>query len=116
MHFGLKPDLPVGGRLRNWEKLTQDQVILEAVSGFQVPFVEQPRQLTTPHKPRFSTVEEKNIMEEIQKMLQKNAIEKVQPEKDQFLSHSFLRPKKDGTNRPVFNLRSLNKFVQYEHF
>ena len=75
VHFGLKPDLLVGWRLRHfrakWEKLTQDQVILEAVAGFQVPFVEQSKQLTIPPKPRFSTLVERNIMEEIQKSFRK---------------------------------------------
>ena len=67
VHFGLKPDLLVGWRLRHfrakWERLTQEQVILEAVAGFQVPFVEQSKQLTIPYKPRFSTLVERNIME-----------------------------------------------------
>ena len=37
-------------------------------------------------------------------------------EQGQFVGHLFLRPKKDGSQRPVFNLKPLNKFVQYEHF
>ncbi len=34
--------------------------------------------------------------------------------KDQFLGHLFLIPQKDGSYRPVFNMKELNQFVQYE--
>ena len=38
------------------------------------------------------------------------------PVSDQFLSHIFIRPKKDGSFRPIFNLKKLNVWVQYTHF
>ena len=49
-------------------------------------------------------------------MLEKGAIQKVVPTQGQFLSNLFLVEKKDGGNRPVINLKNLNKFIPYEHF
>ncbi len=51
-------------------------------------------------------------------MLAKHAIEPVSlaDRPSCFISQLFLRPKKDGGWRPVFNLRRLNSFVRYEHF
>ena len=49
-------------------------------------------------------------------MLDKGAIEKTAQSPDQFVGHIFLRPKKNGTFRPVFNLKPLNRFIRYEHF
>jgi hypothetical protein len=43
------------------------------------------------------------------------AIEKTMPRGRGFLSTLFLVPKKDGRQRPVINLKSLNKFVQTEY-
>lgn len=33
-----------------------------------------------------------------------------------YLSPIFLRPKKDGTQRMILNLKKFNKYVQYHHF
>jgi hypothetical protein len=51
------------------------------------------------------------LLEEIQQMLQKNAIERVDPKTPGFYSTFFLVPKKDGGQRPVLNLKGLNQFV-----
>ena len=54
------------------------------------------------------------IQEEVGKLIQKGAIAPVNP--IQFVSHIFVVPKKDGTHRPVINLKALNKFLKYQHF
>ena len=35
---------------------------------------------------------------------------------EEYLPTFFLRAKKDGTHRLIFNLKKLNKFVPYQHF
>ena len=54
---------------------------------------------------------------EITELLQKNAIEEVIPLlQPGFYSNLFLVPKKDGGQRPVINLKALNRFVLKENF
>ena len=40
----------------------------------------------------------------------------MQDEPGEFISSIFVRPKKDGTNRMILNLKDLNQHVQYFHF
>jgi ribonuclease HI len=56
------------------------------------------------------------LLEEIDQMLVKHAIEEVDPQTLGFYSTFFLVPKKDGGQRPVLNLKGLNKFVQVRSF
>ena len=55
------------------------------------------------------------MQQDIQSMLEKHAIEETTPRGHSFLSTIFLVPKKDGGQRPVINLKSLNKVVYTEH-
>jgi ribonuclease HI len=109
----------IGGRVRwalsNWEKLTQDRVILNMVTGCPIPFAQSPSPTTT-FTPKFSLEETKLITQEVQAMIEKGAIIEVSPRDDQFVGHIFLREKKDGGQRPVFNLKKLNATVEYKHF
>ena len=41
---------------------------------------------------------------------------KIVPTLGQFLSNFFLVEKKHGGNRPMINLKNINKFIPYEHF
>ena len=50
--------------------------------------------------------------QDIQDMLRKGAIVVLDPKEDQFLSILFLVKK----NRPVVNLKDLNKIILYQHF
>jgi len=56
------------------------------------------------------------VEEEVQKLLRKGAIKAVPNCPGQFLSRIFLVPKRDGSYRPVVNLRPLNQFMKGLHF
>ena len=51
----------------------------------------------------------------ISDMLKKGAIRECQPHPNQFVSTLFSVGKKDGGNRPVINLKNLNKLIPYQH-
>ena len=112
--------LPLGGRLqkihKNWEKITTDHTILETVKGYKIVFTQPPIQWRPVHTQRFSVEESTNLTQEVEEMLTKQSIEECSPLPDQFVGHLFLRPKKNGIFRPVFNLKHLNAFVVYQYF
>ena len=56
------------------------------------------------------------IQEEVGKLIQKGAIAPMNSSPQQFVSQIFVVPKKDGTHRPVINLKALNKFIKRQHF
>jgi hypothetical protein len=109
-----------GGRLasfiQNWVKITQDPVILDIVRGHRMDFISPPVQFLGPHWPQFSKKETLQLTEEIQKLMEKGAVEVAPETETGFLGHLFLRQKKDGSYRPIFNLKMLNVFIRYQHF
>jgi len=99
-----------------WESLTSDSWVLEVVQGYHLELQQQPFQ-QAPAVTRPRSQEEQILMErEILELLRKKAIEEVSPSPDQFVSSLFLVPKKDGSYRPVFNLKPLNIFLKNQHF
>lgn len=58
----------------------------------------------------------KIIDAEIVKLSQKKVISKCEPSPGQYLSTVFTRPKKDGTNRMILNLKRLNADITFHHF
>ena len=112
---------PVGGclqkYLKNWEVVTSDPEILQMVQGVRIQFAQMPM-LTGPKQvgPRFSQGESRALEVEVQKLIEKRAIEMVVSAGPGFYGHLFLRAKKDGSMRPVFNLKPLNAYVTYQHF
>ena len=117
------PDLPkgpVGGRVRqfykNWEKLTNDPVILQTVQGWEIPWLEHPPQMRSTPALTYSQEEKKLISIEIKSMISKRAIHPVPWEEGQQLSSIFTRPKKEGKVRTIINLKRLNQFIPYVHF
>ena len=77
-------------------------------------WLQVPSQLREIPCPKFS--ESNQISTEVNKLVEKNVIEVTKPSPNQLVSHIFLASKKDGTNRPVINLKQLNKHVKYMHF
>ena len=112
---------PVGGRIKqcleNWEKITQDRNILEVVKGYRIEWIQTPVLGNKSFSPKFSKQETDQINVEVGKMIEKNAIVDITMVGEEvFLSHIFLREKKDGGFRPVFNLKRLNNNIPYQHF
>ena len=73
---------PVAMRLAhfqdNWKVLTTDKWVLEAVKGFQIPFISQPVQECQPNPPISSKEQSSLIQEEVKALLEKGAIVPVQ--------------------------------------
>lgn len=69
-----------------------------------------------PKQISFAESESVLVQNEVYVLLAKEAIKKVQNPFDEFISNLFLVPKKDGTSRPLINLKNLNEFVEYHHF
>ena len=86
----------------NWTLLTQDQYILQIVTGVVTPFQKTPLQTNIPPHASHNKSETGKIELEIAAMLQKGAIiQVVSPLKGEFISPIFLIPKKDGGSRPI---------------
>ena len=79
-----------------WTELTDDQEILDIVSGYQLEFLEIPSQLKPPTPFNLSKEEERLVDLEVEKLLRKGATEKVEPCENQFLSNIFTIPKNGG--------------------
>ena len=112
--------LPKAGRVKhfvkNWQKLTNDPMILDLVRGYEIPFIVPPRQSKLPNLCHLTKEASDLVDQEVQDMLKKGVIVVSNPKEDQFLSSLFLLQKKDGRNRPVVNLKDLNSNIPYRHF
>ena len=56
------------------------------------------------------------LREEVDALVSKGAVHKVDPSTPGFYSHIFLVPKKNGTWRLVIDLSKMNKYLQVPHF
>ena len=95
-----------------WKKLADDQDVLQIVSGYYLEFDQEPMQTAHPTAFKLSRPEERLVDQETKKLLKKGAMEVVEHAENQFLLNIFTVPKKDGTRRPVIDLRQLNHFVK----
>ena len=110
-----------GGQLSQfvqaWEELTSDPNILGIVKGYLIDFVDTPIQLNYPSELKFNEKECIFIDQQIETFLKKGIIVNSVPERGEFISNIFLRPKKEQNKfRMILNLKSLNQFIRYEHF
>uniref|UniRef100_A0AC35GWB7 Reverse transcriptase domain-containing protein n=1 Tax=Panagrolaimus sp. PS1159 TaxID=55785 RepID=A0AC35GWB7_9BILA len=108
----------IAGRLKyylnNWKIITQDRWVLKTIKGYALPF-KSARKLRSP-KCRTPRITGEVIEKEDQELLAKKAIFKISKKKARWVSPIFLVPKKDGSQRPVINLKGLNKKVIIKHF
>lgn len=116
----LDDNIIIAGRLKyfasTWETITSDAWILDCISHCHIDFTEIPFQAVIPQPIRFSESESLIVEESVKTLLDKGAIKRAHPGNGEFVSNIFLRPKKDGSIRPIINLKQLNKFVKYFHF
>ena len=115
------PDVAVGGRIKlfysRWKLISSDPEILDIVSGMHIELIDLPLQNRIPPPLRFSKEEEIAAQEQIDTLLQKNAIVYSHlGEPGEYISNIFLIPKRDGGLRTILNLKSFNFHVQYFKF
>ena len=86
------------------------------MEGNHIPLTSVPSQCSSPPTPHFSSEDMAVLEEETQSLLQKQVICQIHSPAKGFYSNMFIIPKKDGGQRPVINLKYLNKHVKSEHF
>ena len=115
----------VGARLmsfaQEWDALTTDLYVRSIVrDGYRWELLSPPPLVTVPIPMNLfrDTEHSRSLCREITTLLDKRAIEELDPQSlsPGFYSRIFLVPKTDGSYRPVFDLKSLNHFVQKEKF
>lgn len=85
--------------------------IVKIISGYRIPFSNRPPlHLPDRHNIRQATHESTEMSVAIEKMKSERVLLPVHTSQS-FLSRMFLVPKTDGSMRPIFDLRSLNRFV-----
>ena len=102
-----------------WRHITSDPWVLESVSAYDLEFEDDhmiPIQSSLPNPPMLNQHEESIMNNEVETLVTKGAIKKVNHCPGEFLFNMFLVPKKTGDLRPVINLKPLNEFVAKIHF
>nr|XP_012232431.1 PREDICTED: uncharacterized protein LOC105678035 [Linepithema humile] len=110
----------VGGRLARfrsqWETITSNSRILQAISGYRLPFIQQPPSQTREPSVLLTYLEEQRCSQEIARLLTKGAIEPTVDCEGQYLSSFFLIEKPSGGYRFILNLKGFNRFIHAPHF
>ena len=110
----------MGGRLAHfaekWEEITDNKWVLSIVrNGSRIPFIKIPPLSSVPI--RMSQSSSPFLREEIENLLNKRAVERVQnPETPGFYSRIFLVPKKNGKFRLILDLSLLNRYIEKQAF
>ena len=85
------------------------------IQGYHIPLNATPGQRSRPYTPHLPTRELAFLEDEIQTLVQKQAVQEVPVTTKGYYSNMFMVPKKDGGQRPAINLKSLNKYMKSEH-
>jgi hypothetical protein len=113
------PDNCVAGRTKdfhsNWKLITSDPWILATVQGYKIPFIYQPLQWRPKHTKARTEEEVKSIKDALSELTMKGAIKIVHEQPNQFTSTLFIM-KQNKKNRPIFNLKNLNRYVETQKF
>ena len=117
----LRPDIAVAGRLLHfknfWLSISTKKWVKDIVTqGYTIPFKRFPKFnkiRVTPITGQYREV----LLEEVQSLLQKGAIEQVQDRTQEgYYSMYFLVPKKTGDLRPILNLKPINHTIHKSTF
>lgn len=113
-------DLFKAGRLAqfvsHWEEMGAPDFILRIIKGYRIPFLQKPPlRIPDLQNHRHRTVKSDEMSLIIQKMKQQGVL-RVADLSPSFVSPLFLVPKRDGSSRPVFNLKLLNQYVLTDPF
>ena len=98
-----------------WTDITNDKEILSDVSGVSIECTETLVQHLLPSQ-KFDDHESDRINQEINRLVEKRVIEMVEYNPQHSLSIIFLTPKRDGSYRPILNLKKFNRLVVNHHF
>jgi hypothetical protein len=117
---------PVGARighfLTNWHHITRDPwpwVLSVVAKGFQLPFkAKKPDVSLTPLITRFPPEHKGALIQAVEDLLTKQAVIQVHnyQQSPGYYSPYFLASKKDGSLRPILNLKRFNKYLEKEKF
>ena len=94
--------------------MTRDPDIFALIKGFKISFLGKPVQDYVARIPKMSKGKRELVQSEIQTMMRKGKISRIDHTQGEFLSSLFLAEKIDGGQVPVINLKTLNFFVPYE--
>ena len=100
----------------NWAQISSNQWLLDLIKGYKLEFCATPTQQWPPKAFSPLHVQSPLIDAEVEKLVQKGAIQPVHPCPGQFLSRIFAVPKKGGALRLVLNLKPLNRFMEKRRF
>ena len=95
--------------------LTQNKFVRSLVNGIKIKFIETPVQTRIP-PPLFTDMEAACVDQEVESLLRRGAIHRVEPYDSQFVSNIFLQPKKSGGLCLIINLKRLNSLFEHNHF
>jgi hypothetical protein len=100
-----------------WAEITSDRHILRDIQGFKIKFEETPVQTKPTGQLRYKFEERCFLEREIEELVEKGVLERVNHVPGEYISNVFLREKKDkGKFRMILNLKKLNEYIKDEHF
>jgi hypothetical protein len=103
-------------RADTWYQYTSDKWVLDMVHGLTIDLLMMPEQSVLPDSTCRDPEKDAILAEQIALLLSQGIIEPAYHSGRAFVSHMFLRPKSDGTYRPILNLSKLNECTTYRHF
>ena len=100
-----------------WKALDPPSFVLEAIKGHFLSFHSRPPLVAASPslETRVASSQTESLSEAVRELIKKGAIEPA-PDNPGFYSRLFTVPKKDGSLRPVINLKPLNMFISVPKF